>query len=146
MEHSSTHRRDGNGHQHTRATNTHHGPRTHNTRAPTSTTSYAQPLLFPPSPSHANFSHQANLCNDYPPSPHQPFHRCPDHPSPHRITLRLTRPQLHPHTHHGQYTAMRHQITPPQQPRHHTVLILQPNSRTISFKPQNTGTMDKSSA
>ena len=78
MEHSSTHRRDGNGHQHTRATNTHHGPRTHNTRAPTSTTSYAQPLLFPPGEPLQRLP--ALPTPTFPPMPR------PSQPAPHHTT------------------------------------------------------------
>ena len=104
MERSSTHRHDGNGHQHPKTANTLHGPRTYNTRAPTPTTSYAQPLLFPTL--STNLSHQANLCNDYPPSPHQPFHRCPTIPA-------------HTASHHGSHNhsfTITHTHTP--SPRH----------------------------
>ena len=86
--------------------------------------------------------------------PGGPFQRSPTLPTP---TFPPMPPPSQPTPHHTPaHTAT---VSPPHTPsprhshatlsnslHHHTALILQPNSLTISFKPQNTGTIDKSSA
>ena len=96
MERSSTHRHDGNGHQHPKTTNTHHGPRTHATRAPTSTTSYAHPLLFPAHPTPTFPSRRTFATITHPPhtnlsadAPTIPAHTAP-HYSSHSHSFTLT--------------------------------------------------------